>query len=160
MSKLLATLKQEISRISRKEARLVANPLRRPSVAARTAIADLRRRVAALEKAARALDAGLARLASAQPPPQAAAEETIRVTAKGIRAMRRRLKLSAAELGRLLGVSDQAVYNLEKGSGVKRVRPGTRDAFAALRGAGVKGARQMLEAKKVGRKPKRKKRRR
>jgi len=151
----MKSLKQEISRVARKEARGMVGPLRRPSVAARSAIADLRRRVAALEKANRSLQADAAKLAAAMPPPEVPAE--VRVTARSVRAMRRRLKLSAAEMGALLGVTDQAVYNLEKGTGRRRVRPATSAAFAALRGVGAKEAKQRAEeALKAKAKPRRK----
>jgi len=59
--------------------------------------------------------------------------------------MRRRLGLSAAQLGRLIGVSEQSIYNWE----TKKATP-RKDAFAAiieLRSLGKRDAHRRLSEK-------------
>ena len=67
-----------------------------------------------------------------------APEPKTRFSAKGLLAQRRRLGLSAADCGVLLGTSAQSVYNWEAG----KVRPRARHlaAIAALRTLGKKDA--------------------
>jgi DNA-binding transcriptional regulator YiaG len=149
----MQTLKQEISRIARKEAKALTNPIRQPGIVARRAIADLRRRVASLEKANRALQAGLSKRAAAQPAAPEPVADTARITARGIRSLRRRLRLSGRGFATLLGVTDQAVYNMEKGDGPRRVRPTTRTAILGLRGVGPSEARKRVEETLKAKKP-------
>ena len=61
MSNVITALKAEISRIARKEAKALTAPLRKPANATRLTLADLKRRVAALEKQIRQADAQLAK---------------------------------------------------------------------------------------------------
>lgn len=65
-----------------------------------------------------------------------------RYTARGVRAQRDRLGLSAEAFGRLLGVSSQAVYNWEHG--VSYPRPALLDKLAALRTVSRREARARL----------------
>ena len=63
---------------------------------------------------------------------------------QGLRSHRRRLGLSAADCGRLLGVSGQSVYLWE--SGKARPRAGALPAIAELRAMGKKQAAERLAA--------------
>ena len=86
-----------------------------------------------------------------------------RFSAKGVRSLRRRLKVSQAEFAKLLGVSAQAVYLWEGKSGPLALRQETRKALANLRGLGRREIKKMLEGTpaapkgKPGPKPKGKK---
>ena len=66
---------------------------------------------------------------------------------------REKLGLSAADFGRLVGVSGLSIYNWEKG----RVRPRAKqlEALASVRGMGVREARQQLASKPPGKSRKR-----
>lgn len=78
---------------------------------------------------------------------EAASEElgsVIRISAKGLASQRKRLGLSAAEMGVLLGVSGQSVYKWEQGT--TRPRAGQMPAIAALRKMGRKEATFKLAA--------------
>jgi DNA-binding transcriptional regulator YiaG len=83
--------------------------------------------------------------AAADPSAKAARVETsrIRFSAKGLVALRRRLGLSAADLGALMGVSAQTIYNWEAEK--SRPRQQQLDAFAALRGIGKRQAAARLQ---------------
>ena len=76
------------------------------------------------------------------PPAPAAEGQQIRFTAKGLRAQRKRLKLSAADYAKLLGVSGLSVYKWESGS--TRPRQAQVAARAALRGMTQKEAQARL----------------
>jgi len=152
MPNVAAVLKAEIARISRKEARSAVSPIRKPSVRYRKDIADLKRRLAILEKAGKEFHARLAKVEKAQPAPAAEPEQKARITAKGMKALRRKLGLSGDELARLVGVTGQAVYSWERGQGALRLRTATRAAVLAIRGIGAREARKRLEEMKNAKK--------
>jgi DNA-binding transcriptional regulator YiaG len=136
-----ALLKQEIVRLSRREARKELRGTKSVSAQHRAYIAALKRRVAVLERQV----AVFGRAASARPQeaPEAGAPAKVRFVAKGLRSHRARLGLSAAEYGRLAGVSAQSVYNWELGHATPR--PAQTKALAALRVVGKREARRRLE---------------
>lgn len=78
---------------------------------------------------------------------------------KGIRSMRKKLGVSQAELGKLMGVSSQAVTLWESKSGKLRLRKKTMENLIKVREMGAREARKTLEAmghpkKRPGRKAK------
>lgn len=99
---------------------------------------DLQRKLAPIERQAMN-DAPAA-------APQAEAER-LRFTAKGLRSQRKRLGLSAADCAKLLGVTDQTVYNWERGEA--RPRQQQVANIASLRRMGKKEAMARLEQKKT-----------
>jgi DNA-binding XRE family transcriptional regulator len=154
MPNVIQVLKAEIARVATKQAKAITVPIRKSAVAAKKAAASLRRRMAALEKDNRELKSTVAKLTAAQPAPAPEAADKVRVTAKGMRSLRRKLGLSGGEMGKLLGITSQAVYNLEKGSaGTLRVRSQTRDAILALRGLGAREAKRRLAEIKPAKQP-------
>ena len=136
MPNIATLLKNEISRVARKEQRGESRALRKTVTAHRAEIAALKRRLQALEQQLRRLSKGQAKAAPSDET-DAPATKT-RFSAKGLLAQRRRLGLSAADCGVLLGTSAQSVYNWEAG----KVRPRARHlaAIAALRTLGKKDA--------------------
>ena len=129
MANVATILKQEISRVARKEARADTQQLKKASAHYRSDIAALKRRIASLEK----LVARLGK-AAAKTAPVAMADEwagSFRFSASGLQAQRKRLGLSASEAGLLLGVSDQSVYKWENGK--TRPRASQFPSIAALR---------------------------
>ena len=145
MPNVMQVLKAEISRLARKEARAVAGPARKASAQLRRTVAELRRSIARLERANKSL---AVQLKTREQPPAAAADQAAkaRVTAKGMRSLRKKLRLTQAEFGALIGVSGQAVLNWEKKSGALRVRQTTRGAILAIRELGAREARLQVEA--------------
>lgn len=140
MPNIASVLKEEITRLARKELRNETEKLKKASAAHRSEIAALKRRVDALEKQqARASRKGAAKEASTE----ASTEVTkVRFGAKGLATKRQRLGFSAAELGAILGVSAQTVYNWEAGK--SKPRQQQMAAIAALRKMGKKEARAQL----------------
>jgi DNA-binding transcriptional regulator YiaG len=140
MPNIATALKSEITRLSRKEVKAEVATLLKTSRQQRQAIAGLRKQLAELErKVASATKSVAGRSPPAETPP---AEQTQRFSAKGLATHRKRLGLSAEELGRLLGASGQSVYNWE--SGQARPRPSFMPAIVALRTLGKKQAREVL----------------
>ena len=135
-------LKQEIARLARKETRGQVDP-------ARKAITQHRRDIAALKRQVADLERQLKLVARRAAPPVASAAaagspKAYRFVAKGLRSLRKRLALSAAQFGALAGVSAQSVYNWEHESAVPR---GAQLAkIAALRGITRRDALQQLQA--------------
>ncbi len=142
MPDIASVLKSEIARLARKELRSETERLKKSSALCRSEIAALKRRIDALEKqVARAPKNGTKSPADEEP------ESKFRFSAKGLHSMRQRLGLSAADLGRLLGVSPQTVYNWE--SAATRPRAGQLGAIAAVRGMGRKEVAARLAAGEV-----------
>ena len=138
MANIGTVLKAEISRLARKEVRTEVEALRKASTAYRREIAELKRRVVELER-------GLKKTSKALPQaPLAAPAESnrMRVTAAGLRTLRAKLDLSAADFGKLAGVSGQSIYHWEQGKSVPR--KSQLPKFIALRGLGKKEARARL----------------
>ena len=129
MANIATALKSEISRIARKEVRAETQQLKKQSAHYRSQIAALKRQIAALDKKARAM-AKSARSAAAAPEAEESVED-LRFRAKGFAAHRRRLGLSAAQTGALLGVSGQSIYHWETGKA--KPRASQMPAIAALR---------------------------
>ena len=121
MANVASVLKEEISRVSRKEIRRETSSLKKSLTAHRSEIAALKRRVLELERQLRRV--GAARQARA---PAAANEDSdspgTRFSAKSMASQRRRLGLSAAECGLLIGASAQSVYNWEEGKARPRAQ--------------------------------------
>lgn len=147
MPNLGSLLKSEISRLARREVRQETQPLRKAGAGYRREIAALKRKIAGLEHQAKRLSKG--QLASSTGSDASAAPPT-RFVAKGLRALRERLGLSAAELARLLGVSMQSVYNWERKKTVpRRSQVAT---IVALRAINKKEAQARLEQMRKPRK--------
>jgi DNA-binding transcriptional regulator YiaG len=73
---------------------------------------------------------------------QAPSAQTLRFSAKGLASQRRRLGLSALDIGLLVGTSGQSIYNWEEGTA--RPRAKYLPAIAALRTMGKKEAAERL----------------
>ena len=144
MQNIASILKAEISRIARKEVRSETLSLKKAVAGYRREIAALKRRAHALEQLVgqQAKSPGSASSISASDKSDS---ETRRFSAKGLRSQRKRLGLSAAECGLLLGASGQSVYNWEQG----KARPSARHmpAVAALRTLGKKQAAAVIASR-------------
>jgi DNA-binding XRE family transcriptional regulator len=144
MPNIAVLLKTEISRVSRKEVRGETSGLKKAVGAYRSEIAALKRRTQALEQQVRRLSKTNVKAAPAAEDDTAS--PTRRFSAKGLASQRRRLGLSAADCGLLVGASSQSIYNWEEG----KVRPRTKHlaAIAALSTLGKKQAAAHLDSLK------------
>ncbi len=143
MPNIASVLKEEIARVSRKEARAETQQLKKSSAHFRSDIAALKRRITALEQLVGRLGKAAGKKSATAVSDKPAAG-SFRFSANGLLAQRKRLGLSAAEAGRLLGVSDQSVYKWENGKA--RPRASQFSAIAALRSLSKKQAAARLSA--------------
>jgi len=140
MPNIGSVLKSEISRVSRKEVRGETQALKKSVSQYRSQIADLKRRLQALEQQVKRLGKATTKVAAPQEETEPAGH--LRFSAKGLAAQRKRLGLSAAAVARLLGVSALSVYKWE--SGKTRPRAKQIEAIATLRGMGRREAARRL----------------
>ena len=118
MPNIASVLKAEIVRLARKELRSEVDSIRKALAASRAEGAALKRRVSELERSVRQS----ARAAPARPPSPPAVEEgdgadNFRFRASGMASNRKRLGLSAADFGLLVGASGQKRVRLGTGQG-------------------------------------------
>lgn len=141
MPNIALMLREEISRLSRKEIRNHIASTKNATAQHRRHIAALKRQVARLERefallSRKALD-------TSKTGSVTATATRPRFVAKGLRSQRKRLGLSAADYGKLLGVSAQSIYNWERESASPRNEQLSR--LAALRGIGKRQAAERLK---------------
>jgi DNA-binding XRE family transcriptional regulator len=121
-------LKSEIARIAKKEARAELIQLKKASAQYRSDIAALKRHVASLESTVKKLN-------KTQPQPVLKVEKesdtALRFRAGGFASLRKKFELSAAQMGKLIGVSAQSVYHWEAEK--SRPRASQLPAIAAAR---------------------------
>ena len=141
MPNIATVLKEEIVRLARKEVRRQTTVLRKASVQYRRDIAEMKRRVSDLRRKVSPLEKQVLKSAPSQ-----AAEvdaEHVRFTARGLRSQRQRLGLSAANYGKLIGVTGQTIYSWEQET--SRPRKQQFAPIAALRHIGKREAQARLE---------------
>lgn len=141
MANIAALLKEEIARQARKEVRKETEALKKASARYRTEIAGLKRRIVQLEQQLGRAARGAAKATAARS--EATEAPAGRFSAKGLKSHRQRLDLSAAQVGKLLGVSTQTIYNWEAGE--TRPRDGQMAAVVALRKMGKREALAKLK---------------
>ena len=142
MPNIASLLKSEISRVARKEVRVETQGLKKSAATYRAEIASLKRRLQSLEQEMKRQNKAGAKVAVAA---NAADEEatSFRFSAKSLISQRRRLGLSAADCGLLVGASGLSIYKWEGGQA--RPRAKFLAAIAALRSMGKKEAAAKLE---------------
>ena len=142
MPDIARVLKEEITRLARRETRAQVDKLRKAATQHQRDIAALKRQVKTLE---RQLSAQTRRAqAEADSAPPEAQATSVRFVAKGLKAHRDRLGLSAADYAKLLGVSGQTIHNWERGATVPRQEQKVK--LAGLRGIGKREAKARLSA--------------
>ena len=140
MSNIGTVLRDEISRLSRKETRSQVDPTKKITTQHRRDIAALKRQIAQLERQVTLLSR---KVLGARPAASAASTKPVRFSAKRLHSQRDRLGLSAIDFGRLLGVSAQTIYNWEHE--VARPRSEQLGKLALLRGIGKREAGERLK---------------
>lgn len=143
MANIASMLKEEIIRLAKKEIRIETEGLKKASAQYRSEIAALKRQVVQLQKQVTCLEKSIAK--NTEPKVEAASETTSksRFTTQGFITLRKKLGLSVAESGRLLGVSAQTIYSWEAGNSSPRAQQLVN--IVVLRGMGKKEVRALLE---------------
>jgi DNA-binding transcriptional regulator YiaG len=139
MPSFVTALKEEIRRLARREVNSVLAKLRKAS-------AQYRRDVALLKREAAAAKRRLALLESQRRRERRLASGDVkkkRFSPRAVRAHRNRLGLSAAEYGKLVGVSGNTVYLWELGKA--RPRAGAFTQWVDVRALGKRAALARLQ---------------
>jgi DNA-binding transcriptional regulator YiaG len=145
MSNVVKILKAEIARISKKEAKSATQAIGKSNTWLRKTVADLKKRLLLLEKENKLLVTAMKKYQVAQPQKVDQGEGTkARFTSRGIQSLRKKLRLSQADFGKLLGTTPGAVFLWEKKIGGLNLRDKTKAAILSIRGLGAKEAREKL----------------
>jgi len=143
MPNIASVLKDEVLRLARKEVRKEVEALKKASAQFRTSIAALKKQVADLERQQARLGKQSAKVATTDAEGEGTAR--FRFSAKRFAAQRQKLGISAGDMGTLLGVTAQTVYNWE----AEKSRPRQQQlaAIAAVRTLGKREIKARLVAK-------------
>ncbi len=131
MPNIAGVLREEICRLAKKEVKAQVGKTQKAAAQYRREIAKLKRLFSQQEKEIRLLKR---RAEQQQGQPQAKQDEMggIRFSARSVKAQRQRLGLSAADYGKLVGVSGLTIYNWEHEKA--RPRKAQLTALVAVRG--------------------------
>jgi DNA-binding transcriptional regulator YiaG len=147
MPNIAAVLKEEIRRLAKREIKVSTSPTK-------GAVAQFRRDIAKLKRLTQSQQKEIAFLKAqehkrlGQPQTRGDGElEGVRFSSRSVKAQRKRLKLSAKDYGKLVGVSGLTIYSWE--SGKSRPRQKQLAGLVAVRGLGRREALAKLEAMKA-----------
>lgn len=154
MPNIAAVLKAEITRLAKKEAKAAVAEAAKQTKALKAEVRDLRRQVAALSSRSAAAPAsrgpGRPRKAASAAP----AATSVMSHSRHIKALRKKLDVTQGEIGGLLGLSNQSIYQYERKNGPLRLKAAVAERMEALQGETAASIRvQLGERKKPGRKP-------
>jgi len=142
MPNIMSALKSEISRLAKKEAKQVIAPVKKASANYRGLIAGLRKQVDTLQGEVAALRRAAPKaekvLDAAQAP-----EGRFWITGKGVKTLRKRMGLTQAQFGKLVGVSVPTIVNWEKVEGKIDIRK--KATMARLQEIKGKGKKEVVE---------------
>jgi len=145
MSNVVKILKAEIARISKKEARSATQAIGKSNIWLRKTVADLKKRLVLLEKENKRLIAAIKKYQTESPQKVDQEEgKKARLTSRGIHSLRKKLRLSQADFGKLLGTTAHSVYLWEKKVGALNLRDKTKAALLSIRGLGAREAEEKL----------------
>jgi DNA-binding transcriptional regulator YiaG len=142
MPNIVAVFKEEIRRISRKEIKAFVGKTQQNVASCRKDIAELKRLVNDQAKLIASLRKQIKNHED-QPAEEDPLDGT-RFSSRSVRAQRKRLNLSAADYGKLVGVSALTIYHWE--SGKSRPRKAQFAALTAVRGIGKREALKRIES--------------
>lgn len=141
MPNIAGVLKEEICRLAKKEIKAQVGTTKQAVVKYRSEIAKLKRQLGQQDR-----EIKLLKKKQGQQLDQSSVEEDeldgIRFSARSVKAQRTRLGLSAADYGKLIGVSALTIYSWEHGT--SRPRKAQLAALVAIRGIGKREALQKL----------------
>ena len=137
MPNIAAVLKDEIRRLAKKEIKAQVGTTKQAVVKYRSDIANLKRLMGQQERQIKNLQQQ-----TSQPQPVEDELESVRFSARSVKAQRSRLGLSAENYGKLVGVSGITIYNWEH----EKARPQKAQlaALVAVRGIGKREALKKL----------------
>ncbi len=144
MAQLASLLKAEIIRLARKEVRTELQALQKASSRYRTELAALKRQLKEQQRLLAKQAKGGGRVRNTTTDTSSSEDEgpRLRFRSGGFATLRKKLDLSAADMGKLIGVTQQTVYHWEKGQA--RPRASQLQSIATVRKLGKRGAAAKL----------------
>jgi DNA-binding transcriptional regulator YiaG len=139
MSTFATQLKSEIGRIAKKEIRAETTALKKTNAQYRSDIAAMKRRLIELENLTKKL---FKQLPQKQALETKNSTENLRFRVGGFAALRKKLGLTANDMGALVGVSGQSIYKWEQGKA--KPRANQLKAISAVRKMGKREVEQKL----------------
>jgi DNA-binding transcriptional regulator YiaG len=139
MPNIAGVLKEEIRRLAKKEIKVQVGKTQKAAAQYRRDIAMLTRQLGQQDR-----EIKLLKKQGQQGQPEAEEDELegVRFSARSVKAQRSRLGLSAADYGKLVGVSGLTIYNWEQEKA--RPRKAQLASLVAVRGIGKKEALKKL----------------
>jgi DNA-binding transcriptional regulator YiaG len=144
ISNVAKVLKEEIARISKREAKSATQGIGKSTTWLRRTVADLKRRVLLLEKENKRLVGTVKKYQEESPEKPDEDTKKARLTSKGIRSLRNKLGLSQANFAKLVGVTTHAIFLWENKEGSLNLRDKTKAALLSIRGLGAREAKEKL----------------
>ncbi len=148
MANLMKELKNEISRLAKKEAKQVELVLKKELAILRKRLSATQKRLAEMEQVKKVIK-HLPIAVSVEEPASDQALRRMRVTAAMVKKMREKKKLSQTQLAAAMGVSLQSVYQWERKEGRLKMRLGVLKALAEVRAKSTRQILKELEAAKA-----------
>ena len=142
MTTIASFLNAHIRKLARRELKGMITDARKKSAEHRHSIAALKRQMKQMQREIATLRKQLPD-APKEPPQQLLAKARLRID--GLKAHRQRLGLSAADYGKLLGVSSLTIYNWEAGK--SKPRRSLLPRIVSVRGIGKREALARLGVK-------------
>ena len=137
MPNIAGVLKEEIRRLAKKEIKAQIGTTKQAMATYRSDIAQLKRTLSQQEKEIKLLKKQQGQSQTKEEP-----SESVRFSARSVKAQRQRLGLSAADYGKLVGVSSLTIYSWEHGA--SHPRKAQLAALVAIRGIGKREALMKL----------------
>jgi len=146
MPDLNKPIREEITRLTRKELKQALQIQKKTNLALKKSLATVKAECAELRREMKAVQKRLPKPPPVQEPPEIADEmlKRFRPTSKTVKQLRAKLDLSQADLAKLLGVSGQAVYLWERKGGRLQLRGKAKASLFALRTLGKREAKAKL----------------
>ena len=141
MANIASVLREEICRLARKEIRQQMSVTVKASAQHRRDIAEMKRQIQSLKKSVAFLERQEKKRLGQLPPAEKL--KGARFSARGVQVHRERIGLSANKYAKLVGVSEQTIYNWEAGSSKPQAKQ--LAALVAVRGLGKREAMKRLE---------------
>jgi len=144
MPNVAQVLKAEIARIAKHETKVALAQPKKTGIANTKTLAAVKRRLAEIEKNLSALQKTLQTCCSGSAPVEEPAGPKAWLTGRGVKGLRRKMRLSQQAFARLVKVSTAAIIRWEKKAGKLTIRGNKMANILALRGVGVQEAKRRL----------------
>ena len=144
MPNIAKILKDEIARIAKHESKVAVSKPKKTSIANTKTLVAIKRRLIQIEKSLNVIQKAMQSCSSQAPVEPEGKKEWL--SGRGIKALRRKMRVSQAQFAKLIGMNPIAVVRWEKQRG-KLVfkKSDTLGKILALRGVGVRGAQERLK---------------